>query len=148
MTTYARITAEGAFDRLVELTAEQYAELQANGKAAMLRVWVIDAQPVPNATQILVRGPIVIGPAEAHQTWSLRDKTQAELNIDLNTAERSAILQMVTVLSADIVAYNANPDTSGTAGERLTKIENRLREIERQLVRGNRIDRFQLRELT
>lgn len=145
MSLYARIKQDGSFDRLVELTADQYAALQANGKAAYLRQWVVDPQPVPEPSQVVVDAGIVVGPVEAHQTWSLRAKTQAELGADANAADRSTLLSLITALTTDIDAYNANPDVTGTTAERLAKLEARAKELERQQRRDNRLLRYYLR---
>lgn len=145
MTTYARIDAQGSFERLVDLTTEQYTSLQANGKATWLRLWVVDAKPVPTAAQVVELGPITISATEAHQTWTLRNKTQAELDAETNATDRPLLLQMLAALTADIDAFNANPDVTGTAVERLTKIEARVKDLERQQRRDNRILRYYLR---
>src|SRR5688500_8555495 len=121
MTLYARLL-DGEVDRLVELTAEQYAALQVNGKAAFLRLWIVDPQPTPSATQAVQMGPVVITGTEARQTWTLRDKTQAELDAEANAADRPTVKAVVTALTTDIAAYNANPDVTGTAVERLAKL--------------------------
>lgn len=145
MTTYARITATGEFDGLFDLTPEQYAALQANGKATYLRIWVVDPQPVPTATQVIINAGITIGATEVHQTWGLRDKTQIELNNEQNAADRGTIVGLMATIVADIDAFNANPDVSGTAVERLTKIEARVKDLERQQRRDNRILLYFLR---
>lgn len=145
MTTYARITPEGSFDRLIDLTTEQYAALQANGKAMWLRLWFVDARPTPGATQVVIDNGIVIGPSEAHQTWAMREKTAAELEAEQNAAEQPTLLQMIAAITADIDAYNASPDVTGTAVERLTKLEARMKDLERQQRRDNRILRYYLR---
>ena len=148
MTTYARLTAEmNAVDLLLELTAEQYVALEANGKASWLRLWAVDAQPTPGATQVVEHGPIVINETEARQTWALREKTQAELDAEANSADRPTIKAAITALSADIAAYNANPDVTGTAVERLAKLEARVKELERQVRRANVILRHYTRGL-
>lgn len=101
MTTYARINAAGDFERLVELTVEQYAALQVNGKAQWLRAWVVDQQPTPTATQVVERGPVVVSATEARQTWSLRDKLASELESESIIAERnSSIDGMLTDITA------------------------------------------------
>lgn len=146
MTTYVRLNAGGAIESRIELTPDQYAALQANGNAAWLRLWVVDTQPVPTATQIVISAGIVITSTEARQTWGLREKTQAELDAEANAADRPLLFQMITSISADIDAYNANPDVSGTAVERLTKLEARVKDLEKQQRRDNRILRYYLRE--
>jgi hypothetical protein len=97
MSTYYRVS-DGA---LRELSAEQYAALAQN-KRADLRLYVIDAQPVPSAAQVVVDAGIVVGPTEAHRTYALRDKTADELEADA-LAERT---QLDTML-ADVNAQRA-----------------------------------------
>lgn len=146
MKTYARISADGqSVEGLFDLSDEQYAALQINGKAAWLRTWVVDAKPSVTASQLIVAGPIVIDAVEAHQTWTVREKTQAELDAEQNAADRPALLAMIAALSSDIDAYNANPDATGTAVERLTKLEARVKDMERQQRRTNRVLRYYLR---
>jgi hypothetical protein len=99
MTTYARIDAQGAFESLVDLTPEQYAALESNGKAAWLRLWIVDAKPVPTATQVVIGAGIVITATEAHQTWTVREKTAAELEAESIFAERAKIDEILTDLA-------------------------------------------------
>jgi Tfp pilus assembly protein PilW len=99
MSTYYR-TTDGSFH---ELSAEQFAALQTNGKADTLRLYVVDVKPTPSATQVVVDSGIVVGPVEAHQTWSLREKTADELEDDALSAE---LLQVDTLL-ANIDTQNA-----------------------------------------
>lgn len=84
-------------------------------------------------------------PTEARQTWGVREKTQAELDAEINSADRPLLLQMLSAITTDIDAYNANPDVTGTAVERIIKIEARVKELERQQRRDNRILRYYLR---
>lgn len=135
MTTYARI-ADGAVVATFDLTPEQYAALQANGKAANLRLWIVDPMPTPSASQVVMIGPVVIGPVEAHQTSVLRNKTQAELDADSNAAEQAQIKTMIANLTASIQA-----DRSA-----LTQAQ-RLALLEQDAVRLSRIARYYLRSL-
>jgi hypothetical protein len=106
MTTYFR-TSDAS---LHELSAETYAALSAN-KLALLRLWVVDTQPAPSATQVLMDGGIVVGDTEAHQTWALRDKTQAELDAEAVASEGPTVPQLIadikTQLDIDNTAFNA-----------------------------------------
>ena len=124
MTTYARLNVDGTVERTVDLTAEQYAAMQANGKAAWLRLRTEDAKPVPTAGQVLVDEGIVVTATEARQTWGLRDKTQAELAGEENEAERVRLRTVIDALTAPV-------NTTGTAAERLTKLEARSLRLER-----------------
>lgn len=99
MTTYARIDAQSAFDTLIDLTPEQYTALESNEKAAWLRLWVVDAQPIPTATQVIINTGIVITETEAHQTWAVRDKTAAELEAESIISERGKIDEVLIELA-------------------------------------------------
>jgi hypothetical protein len=112
MTTYARIDAQGAFESLVNLTPEQYAALQANGKAAWLRLWIVDPQPVPAAAQVVVNNGIAITATEAHQTWTVREKTAAELETESIAAERNSSIDGIL---ADISTQRAVTRTTWDA---------------------------------
>jgi hypothetical protein len=110
MTTYYRVS-DGEFK---ELSAEQYAALSPN-KRDNLRLFIIDEQPVPSATQLVIDGGLVVGPVEAHKTWSLRDKTAEELAAEQTAADLAAegptIAQLITdiktQLDIDNTAFNA-----------------------------------------
>jgi hypothetical protein len=120
MTTYARLDpATLQFSFLVELTPEQYAALEVNGKALYLRAWSVDAQPTPGATQYVDRGPIVIDATTARQTWVLQEKTAAQLELEQTEADKP---QVRAVLAA-MQAYAANQDVSGTAVQRIERLE-------------------------
>lgn len=147
MTIYARITPEGSVDQLIELTAQQYASLQVNGKSSFLRLWIVDPQPTPSPSQVVMRGPITVGATEARQTWTLRDKTSAELEREQYLADLPTLRALLSAITADIQAYNPTPDVSGTAVERLAKLESRVLDVERQQRRINLIDRHYLRGL-
>ena len=106
MSTYYRVI-DGAFR---ELTPEQYAALALN-KRADLRVFIVDAQPVPTSQQVVVNGGIVVGPVEAHQTYTLRDKTAEELEADSLKDEKaqldSWLTDIQTLLAIDNATFNA-----------------------------------------
>jgi hypothetical protein len=104
MTTYYRVS-DGA---LRELTAEQFAALAPN-KRDDLRLYIIDSQPVPSATQVVVDAGIVVGLAEAHRTYSLRDKTADELEADA-LAERTQLDAMLADVNAQRAVDRATWD--------------------------------------
>jgi hypothetical protein len=104
MTTYYRVS-DGA---LRELTAEQFAALAPN-KRDDLRLYIIDSQPVPSATQVVVDAGIVVGLAEAHQTYALRDKTADELEADA-LAERTQLDAMLADVNAQRAVDRATWD--------------------------------------
>lgn len=99
MTAYVRLNADGAIERHLDLTPDQYAALEANGKAAWLRLWVVDPQPVPTATQVVEPGPITISATEARQTWTVREKTAAELEAEAVAAELAKADEILADLS-------------------------------------------------
>jgi hypothetical protein len=146
MTQYARVL-NGLVERLADLTAQEYAALQANGKAASLRPWVVDAKPAVTAAQVADLGPIAITATEARQTWVIRSKTQAELDAEANAAELDLILAGIDLTTARIAAYNPTPDVTGTTAERALKLETRQKEDELQLRDLNRAARFLLRRI-
>lgn len=127
MTLYARLNDAGTVERTVDLTPAQYADLQANGKAAWLRAWAEDAKPTPTAGEVLVDTGITVTATEARQTWGVRAKTQAELDADASEAERTHLRTVITNLAASV----SSPDTTGTAGERIVKLEARTLRLER-----------------
>lgn len=106
MSKYLRIS-DGT---LHELTPERFAQMQANGKAAGLRLFVVDARPVFDAaTQMVDDGGIVVGPVEAHQTWAVRAMTAAELERrELQAEQIDTLIDDVRLrLDIDNAAYNA-----------------------------------------
>lgn len=113
---------------LRDLSAEEWTAMQANPvKAAMLRLWVPTAQPAPTATQKAVSAPAVIDPINATQAWVMVDKTQAELDAETSAAEKPQLAALLAALTASIQA----PDVTGTAAERLVKVEARILRLER-----------------
>jgi hypothetical protein len=110
MTTYYRVSDAA----LRELTQEQYAAL-ADNKRADLRLYVIDPLPTPSPNQVVVDDGVVVGPVEAHLTYTLRDKTAAELEASDLSLERSKAQEIITdldtqraVVRATWDAYTAN----------------------------------------
>lgn len=136
MTTYYRVT-DGA---VRDLDDAQFAAMQANGKAANLRLYVVDVQPVPSSTQVVINAGVVVGSVEAHQTWAMRAKTQAELDNDALTVERTALLAMVQNLTEDI-ALGVTPAPT-TAAQAFVHIQ----ELKRQMLRMNRVARWLLKQ--
>jgi hypothetical protein len=112
MTTYARI-ANGAVERLVDLSAEQYAQMQANDKAVYLRLWVVDAKPTPGANQVVTDAGIVIDATTARQTWGLRQMTADE-------TEAAAIATEVALLDERIAEISAQRAVDRTTWDAYT----------------------------
>jgi len=107
VTTYYR-TTDGRRD--IELTAQQFGAL-VQSKRDVLRVFIVDPRPADTATDKTEPAGIVVGPIEAHDTWVMRPKTQAELDVDDLTAEQATnaqlILDIKTQLDIDNPAFNA-----------------------------------------
>jgi hypothetical protein len=101
------------------------------------RGWVpliVDAQPVPNASQVVIDTGIVIGQTEAHQTWGLRDKTQAELDADAQAAELAQLKAMVAALTTDIQAgITAAPTTAAQAFVEIQDLKRRALRTDRAI---------------
>lgn len=147
MTTYARISADGlAVEVIVDLTPQQYAALQANGKAARLRLWIVDPQPSITSGQVIEHGPISIGAVEAHQTWVVRAKTQKELDAESNVLELPQLVAWIDQWTTDIQAYTANPDMSGTIAVQAANLWIHVKDLQRQVKRNNQALRFLARE--
>lgn len=99
MTAYVRLNSVGAIERHLDISPEEYAALQANGKAAWLRLWIVDAKPVPTATQVVIDAGVVITATEAHQTWSVREKTAPELEAESILTERNKVDEILADLA-------------------------------------------------
>lgn len=112
MTTYYRLTDAA----LVNLSAEDYAELGQH-KRDVLRLYVIDPQPVPPATQTVSDGPVLISDTEARKTWILVAKTAAQLAFDQFVAKRDIDFAQVRTV------YLALKNGTGTVAERAARME-------------------------
>lgn len=90
MTTYVRlIPGTQTIERYgIELTADEYARLVANGKAKHLRLWVPVAAPT-SATQVVHEVAPIIDATTATQTWALRDRTAQEVEALAISDERA-----------------------------------------------------------
>jgi hypothetical protein len=117
MTTYARLNEVGAFRDIIDLTTDQYHALDGHPKQAMLRLYVIDAQPVPSGAQTVQDGPIVIEPTQARKTWALVDKSAATLAQEADAAARLAEITLIKTVLTDM------KNGVGTAAERLARLE-------------------------
>lgn len=142
MSTYARLKADLSFDRLVELSPEQYTALQANGKAAWLRLYVVDAQPVPSSTQLVIDGPYVSDATTTHRTFVLVDKTAQHLASEAQQAALVLLQQAVAVLQADI-ATGITPAPT-TAAQAFLEVQ----DLKRRALRSDRILLWILRQQT
>lgn len=143
MTLYYRIPDGSIFN----LTPAQYAELQANGKATYLRLWSVDAMPTPGPTEVVISGGIIVDATTARQAWTLRAKTQAELDREANADELPSLLLYIDALTTDIAAYNPNIDTSGTIAQQAANMWVHIKDMQRQIVRLNRGVRYYARTL-
>jgi hypothetical protein len=127
MTTYARLNPEGsAVEGLVELTADEYAGMQVNGKAARLRVWVPTAAPVPNASQVVEPAPPVIDAINVTQAWELRSKTADELEFDALQTERAQLTQYIADIQTQLDISNATRGAM-TTNQRFNTLESDTR---------------------
>lgn len=117
MTIYARIDPTTQAVSLVDLTAEQFAALAGHPtKAATVRAYVIDAQPVAGAAQAVEFAGLVIEPTQVRKTWALRAKTQAELDADTQASELVQLKAEITALNTFIAANDrAAPTTPAQA---------------------------------
>lgn len=84
MTTYYVINT----GRLAEISDEDFARLQVNGKARLLRPYFVDQRPTPGPDQNLVRLPITVTETEARQSWQLVEKSQEEKDAQREVDER------------------------------------------------------------
>ena len=101
---------------------------------------IIDARPTPNAAQVVTDAGIVYGPVEAHQTWALRDKTQAELDIDTQASELAALKALVAALTTDIQAGITPAPT--TAAQAFVEIQ----DLKRRALRTDRAIRWIIKQ--
>ncbi len=141
MTIYARLDPlTNALSTLVDLTPEQYATMQGNGKALFLRLYLIDAQPTPSASQKVIEGTPLVTATEYHKTWTLANKTQAELDADAQAAE---LVQLKAMVAALTTVIDAGVTTApATLAQAVTKIQDQ----NAQLVRLARIARWLLKQ--
>jgi hypothetical protein len=87
---------------------------------------IIDEQPVPTQTQVLVAS-LVIG-EEAHQTWGLRDKTEDEIEAEAIRAEKSQIAGYIADIQAQLDITNSARGAM-TTSQRLNTLENDTRAL-------------------
>lgn len=108
---YARIDPLTLAVTLIDITQEQFNALDGNPKQAWLRQLVIDAKPVPSASQVVVDAGYVIEPTQVRQTWALRNKTADELEAESLAAEKvqitTCIAEIQTQLDISNAAFNA-----------------------------------------
>lgn len=107
MTTYYRVT-DGT---LHELDAEQF-DGMAESKKAILRAYIVDEQPQPSPTQMLVEAGIVVSEDEARKTWALRDLTAEELRIAVSPRQiRQALNAAGLRAPVEAAVASADQDT-------------------------------------
>lgn len=111
---YARVNPDNSVT-LVDLDPAYVAMLQAAGnpKAGSIRAYVIDAQPVPSATQYVAEAGFVIEPAQVRKTWALANKPAHQIDAETDAAE----LEQLRAVIADLQAG------AGTATVRLVRME-------------------------
>jgi hypothetical protein len=119
---YARLNEQGEVELVIDLTAEQYAAMQANGKAARLRIWLVDSKPTPAAGQIVFDAGIAVGAVEAHQTWGLRQMTADELEAEAVAAAKAGYQAHIDALNLQLDITNAMRGAM-TTNQRLNTLE-------------------------
>jgi hypothetical protein len=97
MTLYARINPDTTLPETRDFASAPNA---AKGWVPL----IIDVQPTPSAMQVVVNAGIVVGATEAHQTWGLRTKTQAEIDQSDDAADAAALKAsaVVAALKAEV----------------------------------------------
>ncbi len=140
MTTYARLTPDKlALEQTVELTTEELAAL-GEWKQSFMRLYVIDAQPTPSATQKVIDGAPLIDETSYHRTWALIDKSAAELEAEAISTEKAELEDRITKLKAAIDQYQAlldvpyaEPAQAGSNALEITALRDRMRDQERAM---------------
>lgn len=112
MTTYYRVT-DG---RVLELDPAFVAQL-APSKRDTLRLYSVDPQPVPTATQYVATGPVVVDATTARKTWLLVEKAAEQLDGEAFLALQLAQLELARQV------YTALKTGAGTSAERLARVE-------------------------
>lgn len=84
-------------------------------------------------------------PAETAQ--EIADRQVREAALSARETDRHALIQLVQDLTASIQAHTNTPDVSGTAVERLTRLEARTLLTEQRITRLERIARHYLKGL-
>lgn len=125
MTIYYR-TNDGA---LIDLSDKQLQALAPN-KRELLKIYSVDAQPVPSATQYVGSGPVVVEGIAARKTWRLLDKPAEQIAAEQFTAQREQDLAQIRL------AYTALKNGTGTAAERLTRCERVLARLLKDIFGG------------
>lgn len=130
---YARIEADGSIT-LIDLDPTLVAKWVADGnpKALVHRAYVVDPQPTPGATQKVVGAGYVVEPTQVRQTWSLADKSAAELEADALKTERADLDTYLASLQAQLDISNATRATLSNA-QRINELENDTRASMRAL---------------
>lgn len=107
---YARLTPNTqTVEAILDLSADHVASLSAN-KRAWLRPLVIDAQPVPSSSQVVVEGGYVVEATQVRRTWTLRNKTAEELERESLAAEKSKIAEIISDLDLQKAVTRATWD--------------------------------------
>lgn len=124
---YARLyQSQDTIETVLDL-APEYVAMLAPNKRERLRPLVEEQKPIAGTSQVVERGNLIIEANRVLQTWLVRDKTQTELDRDTNSTEGA----MLRALTAALTASIDSPDTTGTAAERLGKLEARVLRMER-----------------
>jgi hypothetical protein len=109
-------------------------------KAANHRLYVIDAQPVPNAGEKVVDAGVVVGPVEARRTWALAPKTADELEADAQVSDLNSLKAALTAITAEIAAGITQAPT--TAAQAFVEIQ----DLKRRALRTDRAIRWLIKQ--
>ena len=141
MSQYAQLDATATqVVAVVDIAPALLAEWVAasNPKAALYRPLVIDAQPVPSATQYFANAGFVIEAGQVRQSWALLDKSPEQLEDESVRAEK----QQITTYLADL---QTQLDISNATRAALTNVQ-RINEMEKDTRAVIRSVKFLLRE--
>jgi hypothetical protein len=108
MTTYVRLTQDKlAVEKSdIELSAQEFAAL-VEWKQSFMRLYVVDAAPVPSASQVVEAGVPLITPTEYHATWVLREKTADELEAEALNGEKAQLVNWLDDVQTQLNLDNA-----------------------------------------
>jgi hypothetical protein len=109
VTLYVRLSADKTqIEKFnIELSAEDYDGLGA-WKQSFLRLWSVDPQPAYNAaTQRLDVGDVVIDATTARRTWTVIDKTAAEIAAEAEDVDLAAEQAKAAEIIADLATQRA-----------------------------------------
>lgn len=135
MPIFARLDPLTNAVTLLDITQAQFDSLAGNPKRAFLRPYVVDAQPVPSASEVVINAGYVIEPTQVRRTWALRQKTAAELATEADATELAQLKQVIGALQADISdGITAAPTTAAQAFLEIQDLKRRALRCDRVLL--------------